>query len=541
MDYITRMLEHPPKDIHSPVLVDADRPDRTLSWQEYSSAVKRIAVGLRDFGVRDRDAVALLSPNDIYFNVLGDGAIAAGGIFVPIPTFTRQSELASCITAAQVKWLVVVTEFQELALVTARSLGIDLSRVIMFDPPGLEPYDGPQRCFSELLKADGSLFQNPYKGRDPKTLACLRMFTSGTTGTTKAAELSHTCQVTRLDARDFVASPRDKGQFHMIGIFHPGGQITTSRACSGKLPLYLSNCDDAPTILDKIQSFGLSVTTLPPRTMEAIITTINAGVRSREALQSLNTIMVGGAPSRKEAVQEFAALLPSHTRLRSGYGSTEAGNICMTPEEADWIPGYVGFLSPKIELRIINPETLETLSFDTEGEICARSDQVFIGYCGNAAATESAFLPDPEGHWFRTGDKGYLDPKTGQLTVTGRFKEIFKVRYEEVAPEEIEHELMKHPSIMDAAVTSVVARDNDRDCECLAYVVREQGSQLTAQEVVDFIAANVSHHKAPTGGVVFCEGIPQTAMKKVIRRKLADLPALPGSARYIDISIANGK
>lgn len=191
--------------------------------------------------------------------------------------------------------------------------------------------------------------------------------------------------------------------------------------------------------------------------------------------------------------------------------------------------------------RIINPETLEKVSSDTEGEICVRSAHMLSKYCNNQAVTDSALLPDKDGSWFRTGDKGYLDPNNGQVAVTGRFKEIFKVKYEEVAPVDVEDELMKHPSIADAAVTSTTARDNNMDCECVAYVVRGKDSQVTAQEVVDYIASRMAHHKAPTGGVVFCESIPRNAMGKIVRHQLIGRQALPGSAKYVDISLVDGK
>lgn len=191
--------------------------------------------------------------------------------------------------------------------------------------------------------------------------------------------------------------------------------------------------------------------------------------------------------------------------------------------------------------RIINPETLEKVSSDTEGEICVRSAEMLSKYCNNQAVTDSALLPDKDGSWFRTGDKGYLDPNNGQVAVTGRFKEIFKVKYEEVAPVDVEDELMKHPSIADAAVTSATARDNNMDCECVAYVVRGKDSQVTAQEVVDYIASRMAHHKAPTGGVVFCESIPRNSVGKIVRHQLIGRQALPGSAKYVDISLVDGK
>ena len=190
--------------------------------------------------------------------------------------------------------------------------------------------------------------------------------------------------------------------------------------------------------------------------------------------------------------------------------------------------------------RIISPETHEKVSSGIEGEICVRSPTLFSKYCNDQAATDAAFLPAEDGSWFRTGDKGYLDPKTGQLALTGRFKETFKVRLEEVAPAEVEDELLKHPSIADVAVTSTTARDSDTDCECLAYVVRGKDSQVTAQEVVDYIASGMARHKAPTGGVVFCESIPRNTMGKVMRPQLIERQALPWSAKYIDISMVNG-
>ena len=283
--------------------------------------------------------------------MLGDGAIAAGAIFAGIPTFVKQSELASCIAAAQVGWLFVAVEFLELALTTAQSLGINKSRVIVFDPPGLETYTGPQPHLREIMSADESLWQNPYHGQDPKALTALRMFTSGTTGTMKAAEISHAAQLTRIGPQNNVLWPQDVRVLQTIGIYHISGQSTCNRACAGKIRAYLSSADDAPTILDRIQSFGITMTTLPPRTFENITTVIHTGIRSRETLQSLDTVVLGGSPSRKEAVEAFAALLPSHARLRAGYASTEAGLITMTSGDASLIPGYVGSIAPGVEFK----------------------------------------------------------------------------------------------------------------------------------------------------------------------------------------------
>ena len=317
---------------------------------EYASTVKRIAVGLSDIGLAEKDAVGLISVNEIYYYVLGDGVIAAGGIICPLPT-TPLDQLGLYIEAAQVKWLFVSAEFLESVLLAAPNWKIDKSRILVFDPPGLEPYHGRLPRFSNLLSADESLWKNPYQGKDPKKLICVRSFGSGTTGSIKAIEISHAAQLARLDAPLFAPDPRDTAWLQNIGLSHVSSLNMCQRACAGGLPMALTCVDDALSLLDRIQALSISQIQSPPALMESMTEAINSGLRPREALQSLSTVLIGGTFSRKVSVDAFAALLPSHTRLRTGYGSTEAGIVSMTPIDGPWELGYTGFLTPKVELK----------------------------------------------------------------------------------------------------------------------------------------------------------------------------------------------
>lgn len=337
-------------------MIDADRPQRTISWQKYASTVKRIAVGLRALGLGERDVVGLLSSNDPYYYVLADGAIAAGATFAGILPSVKKVELESYITAANVGWLFAAAELLELALAAAQSMGIDKCRVIVFDPPERypEPYSGPQPRLGTLLGADESLWQNPYHGKDPKALIALRQYTSGTTGTIKAVDVCHDiliARIKRLDDRDLAPLPRDKAALQYIPMCYFSGQMSHAKAILGKLPAYFTSVEDVPTILDRIQFFGITLIQLAVPMMDGFMDVIGAGIRSRETLQSLQSVLVGGAPSRKDGVKAFAALLPSHVLMRSGYGSTETANIATTPADAHWVPGYVGFVSHDVELK----------------------------------------------------------------------------------------------------------------------------------------------------------------------------------------------
>lgn len=198
-------------------------------------------------------------------------------------------------------------------------------------------------------------------------------------------------------------------------------------------------------------------------------------------------------------------------------------------------------------MKFIDAETLQqipTTSQFENGEICVRGPQLFSGYHNSPDATREAMLPDPEGDWFRTGDRGYVDAQTGQLAITGRYKEIFKVANNMVSPEEVERVLLAHPAVEDAVIGPTPARYDLNEFEVRAYVVLKKKNDKkddeeeapTAQEIAQFVAARLSKHKVPTGGVIFCEEIPRNAMKKVIRRQVVDVVPMKGSEMWIQLS-----
>lgn len=270
--------------------------------------------------------------------------------------------------------------------------------------------------------------------------------------------------------------------------------------------------------------------------MIAMQALIHDGIRTSAALRSIEGIMIAGSGVTNEAMSEFKASLTPEAALRINYGCTEAGPVSGenwgTQNTVD-IKGYVGHLYHNMGLRLVDPDTGIDCEAGISGEVCLSSPHIFSRYCGNAEMTKAAFLVDEEGrHWFRTGDMGRSIGERG-LAITGRYKEIFKVDHEEVAPVEVEQVLLKHEGVEDVAVTSTEARDNPLYFEVKAYVVPSKVKKVVAQELVDFVAARLSPHKAPTGGVVMVDAIPRNPMKKVVARKLILQTPLPGSEGYL--------
>lgn len=180
--------------------------------------------------------------------------------------------------------------------------------------------------------------------------------------------------------------------------------------------------------------------------------------------------------------------------------------------------------------RIINPDTLQDVDKDEEGELIVRGPQLFSGYYNNAEDNKSSHLTDATGQWYRTGDKVLFDTAREEYCIVGRYKEIFKAfDGKEVSPEEVEDALKSHRCVTDAAVTARAGRRGDGYFEPMAYVVcsKMDDHETTAQELANHVAKSLSAYKSPTGGVVWCDTIPRTSFGKIARRELDDIPRGP--------------
>lgn len=563
MDYTERIFSRPPRSVDRAILVDADAPNapnRSISWRKYSSLVKRIAIGLRERGLKPGECVTLLSTNNVYYWVFGDGVIAAGGIFCGMPMINNHDVdlLASNLKVTGAKWLFVESDCMPLAsgwMSSADYSPADAPGVYFFDPPGYpdttngEAFAGKENIkgtFTDLLASDEKLWDTIDRKdcAPPSERIAWRMFTSGTTSGLKTVEITHQQLIARIDAEDFVPMQGlDRCQLQYIHLSIASGQMICQRAAAGYLAAFVSRYDDAQSIIDTIYHCQISVVQLTPRVMEHLTAALQKEENPTSKLNSLNHALVGGAISYKYLVEKFAALLPTHTYLRPGYGQTEAGLIALAPpgHSTLWYDkGLCGAIVPGVEVRILDYETAQDIPSENEGEICVRSAWTFERYYENPAANEKTFIADPNGgdKWVRTGDCGYFDKSTGQLILTGRFNEAFMYSNMRVIPSDVEAALTEYMqgAIYDVAVTSSRMHGYEGDERLITYVVRKnEQDTVKPVDIHGFVAAWVvrarrfASVKPPKGSVVFVESIPRNAMSKIVRRKLPDLKPLEGS------------
>jgi acyl-CoA synthetase (AMP-forming)/AMP-acid ligase II len=250
-------------------------------------------------------------------------------------------------------------------------------------------------------------------------------------------------------------------------------------------------------------------------------------------LSSLRAICSGAAPLDADLAQAAQDRLRRAGRAGAnggadgvtvvqGYGMTELSPVSHTTPDATRMPdgvtevpkGSVGFALPNTECRLIDPATGEDAALGRPGELWVRGPQVMKGYLNNPQATADTL--DAEG-WLHTGDVAVVD-ENGCYTVVDRVKELIKYKGYQVAPAELEAVLIGNPQIADAAVIGIKDEASGEELP-KAFVVRAPGSEITEQEVMDYVAGRLAPHKK-VRAVEFIEQVPKSSAGKILRKDL---------------------
>lgn len=232
-------------------------------------------------------------------------------------------------------------------------------------------------------------------------------------------------------------------------------------------------------------------------------------------LSSLREIYSGAAPLQAETEQAVYKRFPSIAIIRQGYGMTEGLTMTLPPKQAVK-QGSVGRLVKGTEAKIIDTETGRLLGPNAAGELCFRGPHMMKSYFRNEEATRNSY--DEDG-FYHTGDVGYVD-SDGFFFIVDRLKELIKYKGYQVPPAELEAILLSHPRVKDAAVIGI---PDERSGELpLAFIVRQPGVEVTADELTAFVAGHTSPAKRLHGGVRFVEEIPKNPSGKILRRILRE-------------------
>ena len=492
--------------------------DRQQGYGELDRRANLVANALAAAGIRPGDRVAILARNSDRFFELFFGCAKAGAVLVPVNFRLAPPEIAQVVNDSHARLLVVGRDF----LVVARALSAQLPRV-----ERLIAQDEPAEGF-----ADYARFRDGAPEHDPRLAVALddvvlQMYTSGTTGLPKGAQLTNRNLGVLLPAaaREWAGFVPADVNLVCLPLFHIGGAAWGFLGLhAGCRNVVLADADPG-IILECLARERVTQTIFVPALMLFLL---QHPARKTTDFSSLKTIFYGASPIPfdllKSAVASFGC------QFCQLYGLTETtGAIVYLPRGDHDLARpermrSCGKAMGTVELRVVDAEGKDCPPGQI-GEIVCRSNQVMQGYWNMAEATAQAIR---EG-WFHSGDAGYLDAD-GYLHIYDRVKDMIVSGGENIYPAEVESALFGHPAVADVAVIGV---PDARWGEAVkAIVVRKPGMQLAADELLGFARQRIAGYKLPQS-VDFLEALPRNPSGKILKRELRK-PYWQGRERQVN-------
>ncbi|WPH00764.1 acetyl-CoA synthetase-like protein, protein [Acrodontium crateriforme] len=540
--------------LDKPVLVDP-LSGACSTWGQLRDDSLLVAAGLHACGLRPAKSVPYVGrtptvssvvmihlPNCLEFATLLFGTLAAGLTATLVSSALTSEELARTIEMVEPSLIVTSEDGSSLIMEALKSPKARLINT----PKVLLVYRSSQRysrCTSnsasndwQQLCSQGSLGSPvAFTENEAQCRTAIILWSSGTSGKPKGVVLPHSA----LNASVVIAWHSsltwgaDEKWLGFVPFYHTFGLtniLLLTPACGATV--YVMPKYEPKAFLSHIQYYRItSLHMAPPVAVMLAKSELSKGVN----FESVKSALSGGAPLAGEVV----SLLYKNTKIAvmCGYGLSECGPVSnqrdLHPEELAEHADNVGMPMVGVELKIaaINDST-KTLRIGEEGEILVRTAGSMTCYLKNPEATNESL--DHNG-WYRTGDIGKIDSR-GIVTITGRVKEIIKVKGLQVAPSELENLLLESPLVADVAVSSIYDRSRQTEFP-RAYVVpmdpvlRKQlagGSASRhsliklAQKVKEWTEQRSANYKWLRGNIVFVNEIPKSPAGKILRRILKD-------------------
>ncbi|MBB4614299.1 AMP-binding protein [Novosphingobium taihuense] len=494
---------------------------RTLTYAELEQASRDVAGALIALGIERGDRIAIWAVNSANWVIAALGIQAAGGVLIPVGTRLKGREVAGILNDAKARLIFCDPGFGEynyLGALQEQELET-LEKIVVFGASdqvigeNAMTFDhlvsGAPRSTDQMLDvriSEGS-------GDDLSDI----IFTSGTTGRPKGVLMTHrkslaACDVQAQDVDQFTPDDVFAVTFpfaHNAG-YRAGWQVSVLYG----VRIVPVSTFEAAKLLALVEEEGVTVLPVAPPVGQGLL---DHPDRPRTDLSSLRIISTGGTVIPVKLVEDMRAYLGANTIVRTGYGLTEAaGSLTATRDDdpPEVIARTVGRPLGNIDLKILGPDHKE-MPRGQVGEVAAKGPQITPGYLDDPEASAAAFTADG---FLLTGDAGWLD-EAGNLHLTDRIKDMYLVGGFNCYPAEIEHVMRTMPGI---AAVAVIGTDDERLGQVgRAFVVRQEGSNLTEEEVIAWCREEMANYKVPRS-VRFLDSLPLNATGKVQKTELRD-------------------
>ncbi|MCQ0989106.1 malonate--CoA ligase [Jiella marina] len=481
-------------------------PDgRHFTYQDVEDVSGRFANVLTGLGLQPGDRVAVQVEKSIEALILYLGTVRAGGVFLPLNTAYTPAEIEYFLTDARPRIFVCDPKKRDALEPVAQKAGAVIETLGVWHSP-----DESAGSLSDKTLAAETGFETV--ARTPEDLAAI-LYTSGTTGRSKGAMLSHANLLSNAEVlRDTWGFTAQDELLHCLPIFHTHGLFVASNTAmiAGAGLIFLPKFD--PDAVFHYLPQATSMMGVP-----TFYTRLLADERlNRDSTAHMRLFTSGSAPLLAETHRAFEAR--TGQRILERYGMTETNMNTSNPYEGERRAGTVGFPLKGTEIRITDPETGATLPQGEIGVIEVKGPNVFSGYWQMPEKTRAEFREDG---FFITGDLGFVDTD-GYVTIVGRGKDLVITGGYNVYPKEVELVIDELDGVVESAVIGVPHPDFGEGV--VGVVVAQR--KMTEDEVVAALRDKLARFKQPKR-VVFVDELPRNTMgkvqKNVLRDKYADL------------------
>lgn len=468
--------------------------DVRLSYADLDTASARMAGYLAAQGIRPGDRVALMLPNIPAFAVIYYGALRAGAVVVPMNPLFKAREIEYYLSDSGAK---MIFAMPGAAADGARSVGVPYVAVEGADTIAMAGILDTVDPVTEVVdRADSD--------------TAVILYTSGTTGRPKGAELTHANlnsnqEVSVRTLLELTSSDVVMGclpLFHVFGMTCGLNTVVAAGASLTLVPRF-----DPDTALDVIARDKVTVFEGVPT---YYIGMLAKAVDRDTDLSSLRLAIAGGSSLPVEVLHKFEKTFGC--AILEGYGLSETSPVVsFNHPNAERKPGSIGFQIEGVQMAVFDESGAEVANGEP-GEIVIRGDAIMRGYWNQPEATAAAIRDG----WFHSGDLGKRDDD-GYFYIVDRIKDMIVRGGLNVYPREVEEVLYEHPAVVEAAVVGVPHETLGE--EVAAFVVLAPGQPAEPAAISQYVKDRIAAYKYPRT-VTIVDALPKTASGKILKREL---------------------
>jgi long-chain acyl-CoA synthetase len=467
--------------------------DTEVSYEVLNEGSKRIAGLLREKGVEAGERVGIMLPNVPYFPTIYYGILRAGCVVVPMNVLLKGREVQFYLEDPKAKLLFAWHDFSEAAEKGAGEAGAEC---ILVNPGEFEQLVMEQDPVEEVAESDAG---------DTAVI----LYTSGTTGKPKGAELTHdNLKRNATIAGRLVDVSEEDVELGALPLFHSFGQTCNMNgaiavgAMMTQLPRF-----DPDKALEIIERDKVTIFQGVPTMYNAML---HSDKREEFDTSSLRMCMSGGSAMLAELMRKFEEAFDC--KILEGYGLSETSPVAsFNHPDRERKAGSIGTPIEGVEMKVVDDDGNDVEQGEV-GEIVIKGHNVMKGYWNQPDATEEVMKDG----WFHSGDMGKVD-EDGYFFIVDRKKELIIRGGYNVYPREVEEVLYEHPAVQEAAVIGV--EDEKMGEEVAAAVVLKKGEEVSEDELRDYVKNEVASYKYPRK-IWFADELPKGPTGKILKREI---------------------